>query len=254
MENLLEILRGWCDSFNEEIDDSEINSLSEIYTDDFRHSYYELSEFLEKELGPDERDFLCSKLESLYQKVCEDKNNRDLQRGIFKLLDHVTLETIRLNRMLHIDFLADKAEKSLDETNKNQKNNQDKVDELSNKIQGFHGQTITILGIFTGIIIGFVAELKIIESGISALSQVGIMDTLLLIVGLGIIVINTLFALMYSVAALSDKSIAVSCKNKNCQNCRDSCMALKKAWRKYPYIFIFNVIFVVMFIILIVCK
>ena len=70
MENLLEILRGWCDSFNEEIDDSEINSLSEIYTDDFRHSYYELSEFLEKELGPDERDFLCSKLESLYQKVC----------------------------------------------------------------------------------------------------------------------------------------------------------------------------------------
>lgn len=243
MEQLIEILQRWCEHPEKfEILKDDLDDFKAIYTIDFRHSYNELSKFLEKELGPDERDFLCFKIDLLLEEL--DKQPREsmafARKGVFKLAYHVSLETVRLNRMNHIDFLASEAMKNLDATQKMQDENEEKVENLSKSINSFHGQSITILGIFTGIVIGFTSGMELIEGALNALPQIGMKDTVVLISVLGIILFNILFMFMYILSRISEKSVAIACKHKDCKRCRDGCKLITKAWRKYPYVLVCN--------------
>ena len=243
MDALLALLRNWQENIDDvKIKESDIEAVTKIYTPEFRHSYYELSEFLEKESGPDERDLLSDKVDKLLEEI-NDKGDSliHVRKGLFKLADHLSLETMRLNRMENIKYLANDAKKKLIDTDDQRKEYVSKLDEVSRKINGFHGQSITILGIFAGIVLGFTSGIEVVETAINALANTNLRDAVTFTVVLGLILFNTFFMFMYMLGKISEKSVSVTCQSDNCNNCRKNChVAIVKAWKKYPYVIMVN--------------
>lgn len=249
MEELLELLKRWIEEFNDDFNEEDITTLKNIYQVDFRHSYSELSKFIES-LGSDERDYLCKKLDKLLIKLddLEDYSKPKYEtviKGIFKLSDHVNLETIRLNRMKQIDFLSDETTKNLKEIQEIQKKNIEEAENISNQISGFHGQSMLILGIFATIVVGFSAEIELVNGTLDALKEIGLRGALVVVVLLGLVLINVLFLLLYTLSKIAGKSIAVDCKHRGCEVCRDNCKKITKMFKKYPYILFSNMFFIV---------
>ena len=124
---------------------------SEIYSDpDFRHSYYTISSCLEK-YDPAQRDSLPVYLDRVVE-VAEMQGDsaevRRTARSVKKLLDHIELECLRLNRMSQVKRDADRAESIQMEAIALNKATEKTEKELDKRVTGFHEQSITILGLW----------------------------------------------------------------------------------------------------------
>lgn len=105
-----------------------------IYDDpDFRHSYYTISSSLEK-YDPDQRDSLPVYLDRVvdYARMKEDPNSCRILKSVQKLLDHVELECLRINRMDQVKRDADRAERS-DKVKSSDRGSQQKIGRTSKR-------------------------------------------------------------------------------------------------------------------------
>ena len=101
------------------------------------------------------------------------------------------------------------------ESNKN-------VTDLLDRVNGFHGQSIAILGIFSGIVLGFSTEIKLLTETFSNINNMNVKNMLLYLLIVGFIAFNTLFMLMYAVSKIANQSIAASCKGRECESCPEN--------------------------------
>ena len=214
-----------------------------IYEDpDFRHSYSMISSAL-SEYDPAQRDSLPIYLDRI---VCFSEMQPDqevvsrITKSLRKLQDHIELEGIRLNRMSQIEFLADHARNTQYESIVLNKKTGKAVKRLEKRVTGFHEQSITILGIFSAVVVGFMAELSMFTSGFNELNSENLYIITFYSVAVGIVVFNTLFMLIFFIAEMSGHSIGkkgVSARNWLCST-----------WHRYPYVYCFN-IFAALFLI-----
>lgn len=216
-----------------------------IYEDpDFRHSYSMISSAL-SEYDPDQRDSLPIYLDGI---VCFSEMQPDqedvsrITKSLRKLQDHIELEGIRLNRMSQIEFLSDQAKNTQNEAIVLTKRTRKAVKSLEKRVTGFHEQSITILGIFSAVVIGFMAELSMFTSGFNKLTSENLYTITFYSVAVGIIVFNTLFMLIFFIAEMSGHSIGkkgVSSGNWLCST-----------WHRYPYVYCFNILAALFLIVL----
>ena len=121
MEALLNVLRNCVSNYNNYDNDlSYVDSLISIYQqDDFRHLYNMLSQFLEREIMADQRDHLPTVIERAMEVITNRIENAEISEmspdeleiineKLSKLLDHIILEGIRLNRMEAVQRISDK--------------------------------------------------------------------------------------------------------------------------------------------------
>lgn len=217
----------------------------EIYSDNaFRHSYYEISQQLES-LSGDVRDNICNIIDLVIQRIEHDCPSDNISKGMTKLYDHLKLETLRLARMDKVSYLCEKAEKSISEAQELNKKSQIGVDSLKRRVDGFHGQSITILGIFSGLVLGFSAEIQLLSESFANIDNMHMRNMLLYLLIIGFVVFNTLFMLMYAISKIADHSIAVLCKDRDCTTCPENHRAITRLFRKYPYILIFDFIVII---------
>lgn len=233
-----------------EITEEDIQRLAdkfkEIYSDNaFRHSYYEISQQLES-LSGDARDNICDIIDLVMQRIERDCPSDDnISKGMTKLYDHLKLETLRLARMDKVSYLSEKAEKSLSEAKELNNKSQIGVDSLKRRVDGFHGQSITILGIFSGLVLGFSAEIQLLSESFANIDNMHMRNMLLYLLIIGFVVFNTLFMLIYAISKIADHSIAVLCKDRDCATCPENHRAITRLFRKYPYILVFDIIMIV---------
>lgn len=215
-----------------------LKKLEPIYSDStFRHSYSIIS----RNLGSykaDERDSIpvvLGKILEIATKQEEIQENKQILKNLQKLLDHVELECLRLNRMDEIKTLAKISEKQ----QQGAKEVVDKVAEdakkLETKVKGFHEQSITILGIFSAIVIGFMSEISLFNKGFETLTPENVYAVLFYCTIVGMIVFNTLFMLIFFVAKIAGFSLAISKPTKQ------NGVWLKRTLHNYPYIYCFNI-------------
>lgn len=206
-----------------------------------RHSYSEIAEYMD-ELSPDQRDSLEKNISELV--LISDENNLPIRDNLLKLHDHVKLEVIRIARVAKMDFVAKNAVEKVDNINHN-------LDELVSK-----AETITILGIFAGLVIGFATSFQLLGTTFSKLGEVPIYRELAFTFVIGLILFNCLFLLLFSVARISGRSLATNCKRKDCIDCnKKKCNnSIKRFIKKYPYVFWFNLITVIGFIVCIIVE
>lgn len=244
LKETIDEMTGLMDPSKEEIQDLVIK-LKTVYSDKkFRHSYYEISQQIEG-LSGDVRDNLCHNIDLVMQEVDGTDCSNDVLKGLTKLYDHLKLETLRLARMDKVQFLSDKAEIALREAKNLNKKSKVDVSNLKRRVNGFHGQSITILGIFSGLVLGFSAEIQLLSESFSNINNMDMRNMLLYLLVIGFIVFNTLFMLMYAVSKIADQSIAVLCRNRDCTTCTEKHCAIVRLLRKYPYIVAFDILVIV---------
>ena len=220
----------------------------DIYSDpDFRHSYYTISSSLEK-YDPAQRDSLPVYLDSVvsYAEEQEDEGNTEtdrIKKSVKKLLDHVELECLRINRMKKVQRDADRAEKLQSEALALNNSTKESEEALSERVKGFHEQSITILGIFSAVVVGFMSGLSMFTSGFNKLTEVSLYIVSFYSVLVGIILFDILFMLIFFIAKISGHSIArdVPQSDKNW---------FFSTWHRYPYVYCFHFFAIAVLVIL----
>lgn len=227
--------------------DRIFNILKLIYEDEnYRHSYYEISNFLENNLSPDERDQLSENILLIYNeshiRANNDSEYEKLSRNLAKLSDHISLEILRIGRMQQIQFIGNKVAEQSRKNKDVMYRYKKKAERLESRISGFHSQSITILGIFSGLVFTFVTSGNLILEAVAAVNEVVLHKLIYVILVVGFIIFNLVYMLMYSISKISGNSMSTECVGKQCLNCGGCQNALSRLKKKYPLVFWFNLI------------
>ncbi|MCM1226510.1 MAG: hypothetical protein NC320_03670 [Clostridium sp.] len=233
--------------------------LNEIYSNGFRHKYSNISStiftILNESENPDKTSKnILSNLDVIKGKIGENFRQYD------KLYDHVSLEIQHFTNIYsnsNIELL-EKHESSLNEISKDIKSATEKNEDINSKIEKIYKETenlnnqlVSILGIFTGIIIAFFGGVSIISDALKNIHLVNRFKLIFVITLTGFIVFNIVTSLMLSVGKIINKNLqSTMCVNsQNCDSCnicsnkKGKKNKLKIFIKKYPFIIFINTIF-----------
>ena len=236
--------------FNQLVDSIELNQdmleeyakeLCDVYSDNsFRHSYAEISKVLEQ-YSPDQRDALAEHVHTLQKAVLDLNKSQDINNRVLKLCDHVDLECIRIGRIDKVEYIGRMATKELSDADGKLQETEKRAEDLKERIEGYQNQSITILGIFAGLVVAFAGVTQFVSSGLKDLSDISIFKITFFIGFSFLFLYKIIFLLLYCVSKISGRSISVNCKKRNCADCKSCRTNFGRLHKKYPYIFWFNI-------------
>lgn len=201
-ENLLENL---CDV--EETEKKKYYSrFEEIYIGDFRHSYSQLSGFLE-DRSPDVYTSLRLWVLAIAQYAEQMGPEKPVCKSLKKLLDHIELESIRLERMKEVKMYALRGS----QINREMKETADDAKRISNEamqtakdardnLSTYHEKSIGILSIFSAVILAFMGGISFSSGILNSISQASMFRLIMTILLLGFVLCNAIFILLQFVA------------------------------------------------------
>lgn len=254
----------------------EIEKIKKIYMTEngeqvYRHLYSGISGYLYvlvnqgEDLDILQENFINIR-ESIYSAQYRDTTDKNFKTVFDKLYDHVMLESNRLMQLKIMFSQHDTNRAQLEQifqelkvarklSNEIEKENKKIKKELDKSTVS----SITVLSIFTGVVMAFVGGFSILGSAFSntELFQSRIWLLILLMSLVGFIFFNTVFMFIYMVAKLSNHNIAATCRvctDTNCEQCALSsrcaakCSGLKRFRRRYPYIVYVNVVLLVIIV------
>lgn len=203
MDALLHLLDELLESPIETDDDitrTELESyyqrFSKIYNNKFRHWYSLLSDYLGKKT-PDVYSTLSNGLRLVgdYGKKAHPRSD-EVNTGIDKLLDHVDLESLRIDRMQAVRCFTDETKNLYTETVQYSKAAQEKAAEVQKNLEHYHEQSISILGIFSAVALAFMGGLSFSSGVLENFANVSMFRLIVTIVLLGFVVFNTIYILL----------------------------------------------------------
>lgn len=222
--------------------------IKNIYSNvSFRYSYSELSAILEEKC-PEEREQIEFNLREISYLFDDDDDEKIAK--FYKLLDHISLESMRLNRMAKVEYFSSAAEQSRQEVNDLYAYIKGKVNQLNRRVDRSYGQIVSILGIFTGIVLSCVFALQLFQSSFSNLKEENFYFILLLVLVVTFALFNTIFMLLFVIGKLTGMTLAV---NYNIGKARHK-NAINMLRIKYPYVFYFNIVVVVLALLVYIFK
>lgn len=225
------------------------DKLCVIYKDpEFRHSYSIISSCMEG-YNPDQLDSLPVYLDRIIVFAETQSDNEEVRRvtkSVRKLLDHIELECVRLNRMSQVKHYADEAKSIQAAAMMLNQSTKEAGKRLDERVDGFHEQSITILGIFSAVVVGFMSGLSMFTSGFNKLTEVDLYVVCFYSVLVGIIVFDILFMLIFFIAKISGHSIA--------RDVPPSRNWMFSTIHRYPYIYCFHFFAVAALAVLVVLQ
>lgn len=225
-------------------------NLIQYYKDKGRHSYSEVSTFLYS-IKEDRYDYIYENIKKVSEYLDEyDKdNNTSYKSKIVKLEDHIKLELIRMDSMRKIDDLTEKIEVETNDYEEKFNELKDVYNNQKENIEGLNNQIISIIGIFSAIVITFFGGINFIESVLNSIGQVSKYRFVLATFIVGFVMFNTIFMLLNFIAKLTDKNIRSYCEhyveeNKCNPNCKNK-KYVKCVKLKHPTIYWVNTVFII---------
>lgn len=227
-----------------------------IYYDDYgRHLYSDISLCL-YEMNPQDIDYLVPNLIELV-KYSEDD---DLNDKLFKLIDHIKLEIQRSYKMskdikvASVEVFKKSYEKFKEEyddikayTDKNIETAESKLEDLEESIKKINIESITILGIFSGMVMAFFGGFGFLSEVLKNMHQVSKYRLTFITLIIGFIFFNTFFLLIYYIGKIVDKPIRNKCLSNNC-SCTKECCSIEKVRKLYPIIYYINIFLIIMIV------
>ena len=162
-----------------------LDSLSKLYDTGYRHSYSSITACIikmekmydeAKEKGDDGRpiDWIVQNLEFINEifkeslKNNENKYSKDAQKGFRKFYDHIMLENARLEEISRI-YLPLKEEAETLKTDLEKANNIANL--ATRKVQRLQIEIVSVLGIFTGVVLALSGNLSFTDALFSSLKD-----------------------------------------------------------------------------------
>ncbi|ELC8384900.1 hypothetical protein [Clostridium perfringens] len=248
------------------------DNIIDFYSKFDRHSYSEVSRFF-LNMDPGDIEYFLENLDYFREEIQDSNIKRELDR----VKDHVKLEELR------IDYIRKNqigiSEDFLKSVKKTEDNFTERTNELSNKlsesenalkehdksirrhkksIEGFNSQLISIIGIFSAIVIAFFGGSELFSSTLESISAVSKYRLVFIIILISLVMFDTIFMLLNFISKLIDKEIvSKKClgykvdKNK-CSNCKHN----KGFWnyfmciaKRYPLVFWVNLLLLILLLI-----
>lgn len=245
---------------DEDMTSHYIDRLRKIYDDGFRHKYSDFFPIIldiRKEGNSYDNDYLMNNLETLdtkLEKLVSDgkRDYEKLYEKFNKLVDHLNLQIAQLTYS-HVDVsrseqLKTQLEKSslqLEESNTAIKEAKESIEKANNQASQMQGQMVSVLGIFSTVVLGFSGGLSFLSSSISSISEAQYPESIVLaMIICGIIIFNVLSFMLYIISRIIDKNILSGCKAEYCAECDNfnKCFWFKRLRKRFPFLFYFNVL------------
>ncbi len=188
---------------------NEIDKLILIYSDpNFRHSYADLSQFCQ-EIMPDQREVLLSLMDDILKELDSRKNECLSQaiKGIGKLADHIDLEGIRLTRMDDLRRLGDNMKRQQIETKLLIEQNQADSSKIKNSIDNMNMQVISVLGVFSAIVVAFFGGFSYFTSIFDNLHELSIAKAAFFTALIGLVIFNMIVVLLLALSRLLERPL-----------------------------------------------
>lgn len=141
--------------------------------------------------------------ENIIQKIRELRNNDKFNKGFFKLYDHILLEYARIAFSLSWSDRVSIAEKRLNSTNMSLEELQEESNELREKSQKMQKDYVTILGIFSSIVITFVAGMVFSGSVLGNIDKASIYRLAFAMIMIGLLIFNLLNLLLRAIQRIN---------------------------------------------------
>lgn len=200
----------------------------------------------------DIRTQVLTQILKLYDHINLESNRILIQTNIQENLNEIKLkvkETDDLNKKSEalnkksedLNIEAQKLyEKSLEGNNKSYELNQTSqkiLEKTQNQINEYHSHNVTILGIFSALVITFSGIFSLDLNGLSQLPNYPIWTIGFYLCLSAFFLFDSTFLLLYVIAKLNGKSIAVT-------QHKSTTKPILRLWYKYPYVVIFNLILI----------
>ena len=193
---------------NEDLSNPEtyFQKFSKIYCGKFRHWYSRISDYLGSKT-PDVYSTLANGLHLVADYVKKHHPECDeVNTGINKLLDHVDLESIRIDRMEAVRCFSDETKDLYAKTAQFAQEAKGEAQEAQENVSRYHEQSIAILGIFSAVVLAFMGGLSFSSSVLENFASVSMFRLIITIVLLGFVVFNTIFVLLRFVLHITHKN------------------------------------------------
>nr|WP_312578209.1 hypothetical protein [Sedimentibacter sp.] len=260
---------------DETVFDNDINDIVNIFDDIYKNQYhhkYSLITGVVLELGElkdGSAEFLIGFLNDIYKEI--EHSNERLKLSIGKLIDHINLELVRQRHLNehygdHIDLISDKINNVDNKVNSMVSDASERIVELDvnmkkseNKLKGYESQSITILGIFSGIVMVFFGGLNFAANAFQNINNISIYRLTFVICLIGFIMFNCVFILIHFVSKLTNSEIKEKCnkctneiamtcysidENSKGTICQNYCNPVEKFKNLYPVVFYVDIFLV----------
>lgn len=260
-----ELLDEICDKdpleMNEEFIQNICEKIDNYYNESEtkRHSYSDIASYV-YEIKKDDYEYIIGNLECIYE-FYKRKDDNDGRIRIFKLIDHIKLETNRTHGITQIYLskvseeisqlvqtslkksidLIDSKEKDFKETiGKQEIEMKRQFEKHTSEIDKINSNLISVLGIFGAIIVAFFGGLNLLGSVLQNMHSVSIYRlvfiSIIMIMGL----FNIIFLLLYCISKLTQKNLWSNCRE--CMDCSAQNNKIECLYSKYPLVIIYNMI------------
>lgn len=231
--------------------------LEEIYdyeesSDKFRHYYSEIFSWLSLiDKLPDETEgdlnILAENIKGLkeYYKAVNYKGNRlvNISDQLEKLYDHINLEISRMHYLKALQSDSenniDQISRSLDGLNQTATEEFSKVEKMSKKVNNVYSEFVSILGIFSAIVLVFFGGTSLLGNAIEILNEVSIYKGIISCTIVGLLIADIIFIFFILLAKILDRDISSFSPYWGGDG------LLEKGKKRYPFIFYFNVLCIV---------
>lgn len=257
MKNILTEILDIKDNDSNRSYDTIRKKLKAISDDDF--SYSEIAEFF-FEMKNGDIEYFYKNIDSLKKISLTKKDN--LHKKLNKIKNHIQLEESRSV------YLESKQKTSInnttDESLQQIKTMKDKLDEYDKKIDNhnkeisnLYANIMTIIGLFSAIVVTFFGGLSSITNifiNINTISKYRLVFIILIVV---FAMFNIVFMLLYYISIITNKTLSKDCHH-NCKksetpksrsgniNCTKKNILC--SGKRYPFIFYFNILLILMMI------
>lgn len=187
----------------------------------FMHSQHEIFTVLaELDASGKSLEILGQNMAELY-KYSESKTDSTMKDSLFHLYDNINLDIARINYIKAVDRRLDSTGKDLmcEIENTRESAGQvkiitdelvDKVESMSGKVNNAYSEFVSILGIFSAIVLVFFGGTSIFGSIISNMRGTYIYKCIIMCLLTGVIIFDIIFMFIYFMAKLISKSIATT--------------------------------------------
>lgn len=235
------------------------NALRTIYLDEqYRHHYHGICQCIFS-LREEERELLAKNLEIMYKKLQKyNLEETHFISAIRKLYDHVMLEVYRLASLANYNDtvnnyqdISERLEISKEQTEQQIFQANNALREMQEKIEGFNTQSITVLGIFSAIVLASFGGINVIASAVASMHQTHFPKLIIVILACGFIMVNTIFVLMYFLGKMTRRNIYARCKTADC-TCDKRCSGIVRIIKRLPLLFWLNTLFITLIAVMVV--
>ncbi|MFR4930634.1 MAG: hypothetical protein ACLUBT_08545 [[Clostridium] leptum] len=192
-----------------------IDKLKQVYTVDqtgksaYRHEYSRIFGKMKelKDSNPNCLEILGQNIGLVYEKIQKDPNiNEEFFKCCLKLYDHINLEIARMN---YVDNITREIQNSTSKLNQNIKEIKDTSDSITNEIEDTkqeakklrskldkaQQETITILGIFSAVVLAFMGGMSFSSSVLESMYLSNVYKVSFICLLIGLVLVNLIYVL-----------------------------------------------------------